>query len=335
MDRLSRRQFVQGAGMAGLGLLAGCGRLPGQAAGPAQVHRIGILSLGLGPDSPVAQAFAQGLREVGYTEGQNILVEYRNAEGQYARLPQLASELAREPVEVIFVAGGVEPAQAVKNATTTLPIVFTMSADPVRAGIVASLAAPGGNATGLTSMNTQLDEKRLELLHDSCPGATRFAVLSNPSDPDASPIVAAMEHAARSLGVTLQVVEARAPREFDSAFAAATQAGTGALAVQGNPLFFLYYRQLVELAAQSRLPMITAWREAPEAGGVMSYGTSLPAMFHRAAYYVGRILKGAKAADLPVEQPREFDFVINLKTAQALGLTIPEHVLLQATEVIQ
>jgi putative tryptophan/tyrosine transport system substrate-binding protein len=331
MTTLSRRQVVQGAGTVGLGLLAGCGRLPGQVQAPAKVPRIGFLSLGP-PDSADDGAFHQRLSELGYVDGQTVLIEYRSAEGQDERYPALAAELVGLPVDVL-VARGLAVARAAKAVTSTVPIVFTGVSDPVGSGLVASLARPGGNLTGLSAFATELSGKRLQLLKETVPAISRVAALGAHTTSPTQ--VRETEVAARALGLQLQLLEVRGPDELEPAFEAAAVARAEALVVLlGAPLVASSVR-IAELAVARQLPSIAPDRRFIETGGLMSYGPNPSEIGRRAAVYVDKILKGAKAADLPVEQPMLLDFVINAKTAEALGLTIPHHVLLQATEVIQ
>jgi putative tryptophan/tyrosine transport system substrate-binding protein len=332
--RLSRRQVVQGAGTVGLGLLAGCGRLPWQEQPPAKVPRIGFLS-GTSAVSGAAavEAFRQGLREHGYVEGQNIVVDYRFAEAEADQRRALAAELVQLPVDVIVTAGTLA-VRAAKDATATIPIVVARGDDLVAFGLVASLARPGGNVTGLSTIALQLSQKRLELLKEAVPGASRVAVFWNPAIPERASEFSELASVAEALGVQLQSLEVSGTEGFESAFEAATRERADALLTLDNALTSVYRSRLVDLALRSRLPMISADRALAEAGGLMSYGPNFNEQYRRAAYYVDRILRGAKPADLPVEQPSTFDFAINLKTAQALGLTIPHHVLLQATEII-
>jgi putative ABC transport system substrate-binding protein len=301
-----------------------------------RVPRVGLLWFGspvVGP-SPQLEAFRQGLRERGYLEGQNIVIEYRHAGMRPGLLPDLAANLVLSRVEVIVAAG--DPAiQAVKQATTTIPIVMVASADPVGSGFVASLARPGGNLTGSSAMSPELSGKRLQLLTEALPSVSRVAVLFNPTDPARGLDWQALQGAAQAFGRQLHPVEVRSPDAFDSAFAAMARAGAEALIVLGDTLTVSYRLQIVDLAAKHQLPAMYSGREFVDAGGLMAYGPSLPDAFRRAAAYVDKILKGAKPADLPVEQPTTFELVINLKTARALGLTLAPALLFQADEVIQ
>jgi len=332
------RRIVLAVALAFSVLLAPLAADAQQAAG--KVYRIGFLSV-LGAPTPstpagVLEAFRQGLRELGWVEGQNIVIDYRFAEGRFDRLPDLAAELVRLKVDII-VAVATQGVAAAKNATETIPIVMISgSADPVGLGFIASLARPGGNVTGLSySVGPEILGKGLELLKEIVPKVRRVAILSNPASPVQPLFIREVKVAARSLGVQLQLLEARGPNEFDGAFAAMAKERVGALLVVADGLFILHRARLADLAARSRLPAIYGYREHVEAGGLMSYGSSLRDLWRRAATYVDKILKGAKPADLPVEQPTKFELVVNLKTAKALGLTIPQSVLVRADEVIQ
>jgi len=305
---------------------------PAIAQAPAGARRIGLLRIG--GTSGVA-AFREGLRELGWVEGQNVVIDYRSAEGLDS-LPDLAGELVRLKVDII-VAVATPATAAAKNATPTIPIVMIAVADPVGLGLVASYAHPGGNVTGLTNRvgGVTTVGKQLELFKEIIPEVRRVAILSNPGNPADALAIRNIEAAARSLAVQLELLEARAPNEFDAAFAAMAKERVGALIVLADPVFSFSGARLADLAAKSRLPAAYGYREIVEAGGLMSYGPSLPDLWRRAAAYVDKILKGANPAELPVEQPRKFELVINLKTAKALGLTIPQSVLLRADEVIQ
>jgi putative ABC transport system substrate-binding protein len=337
---LSRRRFVQGAGVAGLGLLAGCGRLPGQTAPPARVPRIGYLSPGGAsltnpPPNSLFEAFRAGLRERGYVEGQSVILDLRAAEGRSEALPALAAELVALPVDVL-VTPGVTAIRAAMSATSSIPIVMAgIGVDPVAAGLVASLARPGGNITGPTQIFDGLSGKRLELLTQAAPGITRVAALWNAGNSDKLLEWRATQEAARAMGLQHVALEVRDAADLDGAFVTARQERAGALVVFFDTLTDRQRSRIVDLATQQGLPSMWSFGEFATAGGLMAYGPSNFDQYRRAAYYVDRILKGAKPADLPIEQPTVFEFVINLKTAQALGLTIPQHVLLQATEIIQ
>jgi ABC-type uncharacterized transport system substrate-binding protein len=323
---MNRRVFVIGLGAV---LAAAPFAVEGQQTG--KVYRVGFLSGTTVPD--LVGALRQGLRELGWIEGQNVVIEERSAEEKFARVPELAAELVRDNVDVIVIAATAMP--YVGHTTANIPVVFGISDDPVRAGYVASLARPGGRMTGLTSLNIALDAKRLEILKAALPGVRHIGVLATRSDPAHEERVAATERSARSFGFQLKILEASGAEELPEAFEAANRARVGALMVLGAPLLRSYQRQIVVLAAKARLPVISAWRELPDAGGLMSYGTSVPAMFRRTATYVDRIFKGAKPGNLPVEQATTFELVINLKTAKALGLTIPSSLLLRADQLIE
>jgi putative ABC transport system substrate-binding protein len=301
------------------------------------VHRIGRLSAGqpLPESTTYEEAFRQGLRELGYIEGQNLVLEYRYAAGSAERLPDLAAELVQRQVDVL-VAGGVPAIRAAQQATRTIPIVMAGVTDPVGQGLVTSLARPGGNTTGVSLLNEDLPGKRLEILKETVPQSTRIAVLANPTWPAYASRMHNLTVAARALGLHLHVVEVRRADEVAPAFAAMTQAGVDALLVIAEPaLMDGLRRQIADLATTSRLPAMYEWRMYVDAGGFMAYGPSLPDVYRRAATYVDKILKGAPPADLPVEQPTKFELVINLKIAKALGLTVPPSLLLLADEVIQ
>ena len=327
---IDRRTFLAGTGAVLLASPLAAGAQPA-----ARVPRIGYLAPSLSPEaSRLIGAFRQGLRELGYVEGQNIALEFRSAEGSADRFPALAAELVALKVDVI-VAGATLAALPAKQATGTIPIVFPIHTDPVGAGLVASLARPGGNVTGLSFSSEDLTGKRMELLKETIPGVTRIAVLWKSPNAAALVQLKAAEVAGRALAVSLQILEVRGAEDLEKALQAATQGSSGALLVVDDPFTFLLRKRIVGLAAKSHLPAMYGPKEFAIDGGLMSYGANLEDMFRRAATYVGKILKGAKPADLPVEQPTKFDFVINLKTAKALGLTIPPSVLGRADEVIQ
>jgi len=327
---VDRRAFL--ATLTG-GLLAAPLAAEGQQAG--RVPRIGYLGTRTPSDFGL-DAFRQGLRELGWVEDQNIVIDYRFAEGKFDRLPDLAAELVRLKVDIL-VTHSTPGAAAGKNATETIPIVMIAVGDPVGLGLIASLARPGGNATGLSFsiVGLEIIGKQLELLKETVPKIRRMAILSNAANPTKPLAIRDVNVAARSLGVQLQLLEAGGPNEFDSAFAAMAKDRVGALLVVADSMFVFHRTRLSDLAARSRLPAVYGWREHVEAGGLMSYGPSLRDLFRRAATYVDKILKGAKPADLPVEQPTKFEVVINLRTAKALGLTIPQSLLLRADQVIE
>ena len=305
---------------------------PAEAQQPKKLPRIGVLSPGFSGPSPLLDAFRQGLRELGYVEGQNIAFEYRFAEAKPESLPDLATELVRLKVDVILTIN-TPASHAAKNATKTIPIVFTYVADP--AELVASLARPGGNVTGLTTIATDLSGKRLEMVKETVPKIRRVAVLLNPANTIHVLIFKETDVAARALGLQLQSLEVRGPDELHNAFEVATKERAGALLVIEDLVISSHRTRILDLAVKSRLPTASYYREFAEAGGLLSYGPNLPDLFRRAAYYVDKILKGAKPADLPVEQPTKFELVINLKTAKQIGLTIPQSVLYRADRVIK
>jgi ABC-type uncharacterized transport system substrate-binding protein len=303
----------------------------------AKVARIGILTVNLAAAPHLTEAFLQGLRDLGYVEGRNVAIEYRDAGGKVERLPALAAELVALKVDVIM-AGSTPNALAAKQATRTIAIVFLSSGDPVTDGLVSSLARPGGNVTGLSSLTPERIGKCLELLTQAVPGVSRVAVLWQPGavgERTEKDMLKGAEVAARALGVRLQFVEARGPADIDRTFSDMTRARAGALAVWTTGMFVSERGRLVALAAKNRLPAVYTLREFVDAGGLMSYGHSQADLNRRAATYVDKILKGAKPADLPVEQPTRFDLVINLKTAKVLGLTIPPSVLARADHVVE
>ena len=301
-----------------------------------KVPRVAYLNVSSAASATWAvEAFRQGLRELGYIEGQNILIEYRWADGRFERLPALAAELARSKVDVI-VAQNTVAALAAKNATSTIPIILVTVGDPVGSGLVASLARPGGNVTGLSLFPTlAISGKQLELLKEAFPTLSQVAVLANPANPPTADLLTETERAARSLGLRLRVVQVREPKEFGDAFATMKNERIPALLVIADPLVNDNRGRIVAFAATNRLPAIYPYRTFVDAGGLMSYGVDTSDLSRRAATYVDRILKGAKPAELPIEQPTKFELVVNLKTAKALGLTIAASLLLRADHVIQ
>jgi putative ABC transport system substrate-binding protein len=300
-------------------------------AAPPHVYRIGRLSAGSPPPDP---AFQQTLRTLGYVEGDNLRLEERYAEGQEDRLPALAAERVRLPVDLLMAAG-VSAVRAAQHATRTIPIVMACADDPVEHGFVTSLAQPGGHITGLSCLSAEFTGKRLELLTQAVPRVSRIAVLGTPTMLGAAGVRPALQGAAEALGVQLQILEVDSPAAFERAFATMSREGVGALLSLDSPVFSGARTRLVALAAQHRLPAMFRNRADVEAGGLMAYGPNFSDMWHRAAVYADKLLKGAKPADLPVEQPTTFEFVINLKTAEALGLTMPPALLFQATAVLR
>jgi putative tryptophan/tyrosine transport system substrate-binding protein len=297
---------------------------------------IGFLS-SASPDAfgYLVAAFLRGLNDAGYIESQNVVIEYRWAEFQYDRLPALASELVRRPVTVIVASGGVAPTVAAKAATTTIPIVFTTGTDPVNLGLVTSLAWPGGNSTGVSLLTGDLGAKRLELLHETLPKAAVIAVILNPSNSGVEAQLKNVQDGARALGQQLHVLHASSEREIEAAFTTLVQMRIGALVVGSDAFFTSRRDQFVALATRHAVAAIYEWREFAEADGLMSYGTSLADAYRQVGIYTGRILKGEKPADLPVQQSVKVELVINLKTARALGLTVPLPLLGRADEVIE
>ena len=301
---------------------------------PAKVFRVGILSPAAAASTKAFDAFRGGLRELGYVEGANFVIEYRLAAWDYGRLPAMAADLVRLPVDVIVTDGGPRVASIAQEATHTIPIVAaTAGADPVAAGLAMSLGHPGGNLTGFAGVNIELSGKRLQLLKGAVPGVTRVGVLRNPDNPSST--LRATEEAARTLGLELRIVEVAAPDKISAAFEAAVSGGAEAVVVLPDAMFWHERTRIVSLAAKHRLPAIYEDREYATDGGLLTYGRDVSEQFRLAAGYVDKILKGAKPADLPIQQPTRFQLVVNLKTAAALGLTIPLTILDLADEVIE
>ena len=329
--RITRRSFVRD-----LAILIGSVGLPGKAypQQPGSPRRIGVLLVGFPPESKEAQAFRQGLQDAGYVEGRDVVIEWRFASGDYARVPALAADLVQRKVDVIVVATSVA-AKAVKRATSTIPIVMTVVGDPVGSGLVASLARPAENITGFSAMAPELSVKRLQLLKDTIPRLTRVAVLWNPDNPSHRTAVEGLKAGAPSLSIQLRFVSARTREEIGPAFSAVSRAHAQALYVLADSQLIVHRRTLLTLASKGRLPAIYSERGFADEGGLMSYGANFADQWRRAAGYVDKILKGANPGDLPIEQPTKFEFVVNLRTAKTIGLAIPQSVLLQADEVIR
>jgi len=328
---MDRRAFM---GTVAGGLFAA--PLAAKAQQPGKLVRIGLLDYAASDPAGMARwkAFRERLRELGYVEGQNVVFESRWGNGQVGRLPSLAAELINVKVDIIVTAGS-EAALAAKQATSSIPIVTATGADPVQLGLVAGLARAGGNVTGVTSIQSELSGKRLELLKQLIPRASRIAILWDADNHASALNVRDTEAAVKSLGIVLQSFGVRSPKEVDAAYSAMKRDHAAAVILVSSPAFMGNRRRIVDLAVTHRLPMAVGSREYAEAGGLLSYGTDYPDLFRRAAVYVDKILKGARPADLPVEQPTKFELIINLKTAKALGLTIPQSLLQRADEVIQ
>jgi putative ABC transport system substrate-binding protein len=315
--------------------VVGCGALA-EAQQPAKIPRIGYLTPGsLSSQSFRTEAFRQGLREHGYVEGKNIVIEYRYAEGKFDRLPALAAELVRVKVDII-ITGGASATRAAKEATVRIPIVMTQAGDPVGSGFIASLARPGGNITGLSTLSPELSGKRLELLKEIIPKLSRVAVFGTSTLPGYTQSLREVDLAAGAFGVKLQYLDVLSPKDIETAFRAASKGRAEAvLMMVAGTIAGAHRIQILELAVKSRLPVIYGGRAFAEAGGLMTYGVNNTDLDRRAATYVDKILKGAKPADLPVEQPTKFEFIINLKAAKQIGLTIPPSVLARADKVIK
>ena len=331
---MTRREFSRD-----LAALAGSFGLPrfavtAYAQQPAEPRRIGVLLVISSPGGKEVKALRQGLRDAGYAEGRDVLIEWRSADGDYDRIPELLAELIQSKVEVILVET-TRAALAAKRVTSTVPIVMALVGDPVGSGLVTNLARPTGNITGLSSMKSELSAKRLQLLKDTVPRLARVAVLWNPDTPWHVKVIEELESAAPKLSIGLILVSAQTPEELSAAFSTMRRANAQALYLIESPLFSTDRPMLLTLLSKAQIPMIEAERKFIETGGLMSFGTSVSDLYLRSAVYVDKILKGAKPADLPIEQPTKFELVVNLKTAKALGIIIPQSILLSADEVIR
>jgi ABC-type uncharacterized transport system substrate-binding protein len=301
-----------------------------------EMPMIGCLnSAAAAPIAHLLAAFRRGLSETGYIEGQNVAIEYRLAEGQYDRLPALAADLVNRRVSVIATGGGTVSALAAKASTATIPIIFISDSDPVKIGLVASINRPGGNVTGIHQLTAGLEAKRFGLLHELVPSATTIAVLVNPNYSNAEAQIREVQDAARTLGLQLHILKASSESDFDATFSTVIERRAGAILIASDPFLFSRRNQLVALAARHAVPAIYQFRECAAVGGLMSYGTRITDSYHQVGVYTGRILKGARPADLPVVQSTKFEFVINLKTAKSLGLTISPTLVAQADDVIE
>jgi putative ABC transport system substrate-binding protein len=325
---MKRREFITLLGSAAAWPLAAGAQQPAMPV-------IGFLSsLSAGTMGSRVDAFRGGLKETGYVEGQNVTIEYRWAEGHYDRLPALAADLARQQLTVIAASSG-PAAKAAKAATTTIPIVFAMANDPIELGLVASLNRPGGNLTGVTNLNLEVGPKRLELLHEVVPNAGIIAVLVNPTNPNVATQSRDLQPAARTLGLKTHVLHASAESDFDEIFATLTRVQASGLVIDPDPFFNIHSKRLAVLAMRYAIPTVYQFREFTAAGGLLSYGSSPTDMYHQAGDYTGRIIKGERPAEMPVQQSMKVELIINMKTATALGITIPISLLGRADEVIE
>jgi putative ABC transport system substrate-binding protein len=316
-------------------VLAACGEMA-EAQQAGKVWRIGFLSsVSPEPSAHLYQAFLQGLDDFGYVEGKNVRVEPRWAEGKTKRLPELAAELVALKVDLIVSTGGTVTAHAAKRATQNIPIVFTAGGDVVKLGLIASLARPGGNLTGLSLLTTELNSKRLELLKETIPTLRRAGIVGNPANPNYAIHVNETRAAAKQLGLQVHVLEARQKNDIESVFSTLAEKRVGALLVLSDPMLNANRQRIADLAIETRLPAIYEFREFVEAGGLMSYGTDIVAVYRRLGIYVDKIIKGTKPSELPVELPTNFEMIVNLKTAKQIGLTIPPNVLARADRVIK
>jgi putative ABC transport system substrate-binding protein len=326
---LKRREFITLLGGA-----VAASPLAARAQQPALPRRVGVLLVGLSPDSPAAKHFRLGLRDAGYSEGRDVVIEWRSAKGDYDRVPELVTDLVQRRVDAIVLDSTVATVVA-KRATSTIPVVMALVLDPVGSGLVESLAHPGGNVTGLSMMATELYPKRLQLLKEINPQLSRTAILWNPDHPFHAKVVEELKAIAPSLSIELGFLGVRTPEQLSPAFSDVSRIRAQALYVVEDPIFFAHHGTILKLASAAQLPTIHELRRWPEAGALISYGPDLHDLFRRAALYVGRILKGAKPADLPVEQPTKFELVINIRTAKALGLEVPWQLQQLADEVIE
>ena len=325
---MKRREF--------LGALVGAAVVGPHAARAQQQPLIGFLSSRSANDSTrMLEGFRRGLAEAGYTEGKNVALEYRWAEGRYDRLSALAAELVAKPISILFAVGGEPAARAAVAATTKIPVVTVFASDPVNSGLIGSLSHPGGNVTGVSILSASIEPKRIGLLHELMPQATRFGALLNPKTPTYAEQLAAIETAARSLNIGIDPLQASDDQGLERTFKAIEQQRTAATLVSADPYFLLRRAEIVAFAAKSRLAVLYPYRDFADAGGLMSYGVDLADSYRQMALYAGRIIGGANPADLPVAQPTKFEFVINLKAAKALGITIPSTMVALADEVIE
>jgi putative tryptophan/tyrosine transport system substrate-binding protein len=332
--RLSRRAFVSSLAALATSLATVFEPESAYAQTPATPHRIGILLTAFSPESKEAQEFRQGLRDAGYDEGRDVVIEWRSVTGNYDRLPQLAADLVKSKVDVIVVDSTLA-ARSVKRATSTLPIVMAIVGDPVGSGLVTNLAHPEGNVTGLSMMHADLTTKRLQLLKEAIPRVARVAVLWNADTPWHPKAVEHLKAVVPSLSIELSFVSARTSEELDPAFSAVNEAHAQALYVLDAPLFFTHRTRLIKLASKARLPVSAGEKHFADEGALMSYGANYGDLFRRSVGYVDKIFKGAKPGDLPIEQPTKLELIVNLKTAKRLGITIPNSILLRADEVIR
>jgi putative ABC transport system substrate-binding protein len=332
--RLSRRAFV--SSITALAASSGMVFKPQRAYAqqPGSPRHIGVLLVARSPESAEVQAFRQGLRDAGYVEGRDVVIDWRVANGDYHQIPEMVADLVQRKVDVIVVIS-TPAAQAAQRATTTIPIVLALVADPVGSGLAASLTHPGGNITGLSLMTAELAAKRLQLLKEAIPRLNRVAVLWNPNNTAHTAVGEQLKAAAPALSIKLDFVPAQTPEEISPAFSAIRGAHAQALYVLDDAFFFTHRTTILELASKARIPVIYSERNFPDAGALLSYGIYVDDLFRRSAGYVDKILKGANPGDLPIEQPTKLELVVNLKTARALGITIPESILVRADEVIK